>query len=814
MTKPARLLSFLALALTALSLAAAGRPLAPRTLAPTANYVFRPVSAFAGGRFLTIWIEDMGFLGRPIMGAFSDAAGARISQRAFPLDIPPVAGAFAYQLIATGDTFTLVWEEGDGLTRLADVDLEGQVTNRRTVALPDAADTRIAWNGTHFLAILSSSSRVASVTMFDRDGRIVLPAVRFPGETHGADVAVADGRFLVVTSGSAALMAQEVTAQGIGAARRVDTPGNAAQADHYPSRVLATAAGNGDVLVVWRASGVNSGQLRSALVRADGTVAPLNVLVTNGASPLEVVRSGDGYLVAFNRDGALHRLRLDAAGAAIGEPELVQGSFQGGLSAAAGAGTILMPFNTAPNTLSDIATTALTATGEPRTEIVSINPSRQLQPILGGGAVWTEIIGDTAVVRAAAVDDEGQAGPAVQVGTGFLAATETALNPDHYLVIYRDETRLLATRVTHDTTVADATPIVLADITATGTASAAVVSMELRPSSFTQWLVVWSDGRALYSRTVTRDGVASATQTLDVHPPIENGFLRLVGAPELAFDGSEVLLVWPETQMPPDYTPMDPIPPAKLWATRLTRGGAPADAQPLELGLAGPSLSVASSGFDFMVTAGQHAWVLKGDGPLRITASGELFGWHAVSDVMFDGSDYSVAIRYHGAPAKWYLAVLRVNSNAMAFGGRATATLTPDVEAAPSIVPGRLGALIGVQEGTIADGLSATVYTIGDLPFMPAPPAPPRNVQVQHVTSTSFEVNWDAPAGGDPDSYIVEQLIFGTWTIVARVTGDVHRANVNSHAGVPTVRVRAFDIGGPSEPAEQGSGQRRRRSAR
>lgn len=820
-TRLARYFSLLALVFASLSLTAAGTPLAPHTLAPTTNYAFRPLSAYAGGRFLTIWRESMGFIGAPIMGAFSDATGARLSPRSFPLDIPPVAHSFAYHLVGTGDSFTLVWKDGDGRTWLADVDLEGQVTNRRTVALPDSIDTRIAWNGTHFLAVLQlPSSRNVAVTMFDRDGRIVLPPAQFPGETHGAGIAVAGGRFIVLTSGSAALMAQEVTPRGIGAAKRVDVPADAAHANHYPSLVLATAAGNGDVLVVWVASAsANVRQLRSAIVRADGTVAPLTVLAHDSASPIEVVRSGDGYMLAFERDGELYRMRLDAAGAPIGEPELVLSGFQGG-AAAAGDGTILVAFNTVPNALADIATLALPAAGPPRTEIVSISPSRQLQPILSAGesviATWTELVGDAPVVRAVSVGDDGQPGVPVNVASGVLAAREAPWNQARqfgeeslHLIVYRHEGRLLATRVTPDATKVDATPIVLATLVSDWSAEAAVVWVEHR------WLVVWTDSGSLHSLTVSRDGVPSDARTLDVHPPIEEGFLRLLGSPELAYDGQVVLLVWAESHWPRNRTPMDPAPPVKAWATRLTETGAPSDPQPLDLDLRGPHLSVASSGHDFLVVAGQHARAVDGDGALRVTAARELFGWRASSDVTWDRDHYSVALRYYGEPTRWYLAVLSLGRDAAPRAtARATATLPPFVDLPPSIAAGGWGALVGVQEGTAADGVSATVYGLADLGFMPAPPEPPRHVQVHQLSSWNFEVTWDAPAEGDPDAYVVEQLLGQTWIAVASVTGDVRRAHVSSYFRVPVVRVRSFTVAGPSEPAEPGGGRPKRRSIR
>ena len=74
-----------ALLLVALSAFGAGRALAPSGSGPTANFTFAATSAYARGRFLTVWKESMGLLGAPIMGILHDANGRRISTRAFPL---------------------------------------------------------------------------------------------------------------------------------------------------------------------------------------------------------------------------------------------------------------------------------------------------------------------------------------------------------------------------------------------------------------------------------------------------------------------------------------------------------------------------------------------------------------------------------------------------------------------------------------------------------------------------------------------------------------------------------------------------------
>ena len=80
--------------------AGAGRDLAPRAVAPTAYFAVHPDIAYAGDRFLAVWIEEMGALGSPVKGALLDSSGRRVSPEAFMvLD----AHLTWKQLVAAGD---------------------------------------------------------------------------------------------------------------------------------------------------------------------------------------------------------------------------------------------------------------------------------------------------------------------------------------------------------------------------------------------------------------------------------------------------------------------------------------------------------------------------------------------------------------------------------------------------------------------------------------------------------------------------------------------------------------------------------------
>lgn len=816
MNRPSRLLPLLALTLAAFSIAAAGRPLAPRPLVPTPYATLPPVSAYAGGRFLTVWREAMGTIGTPLMGAFSDASGQKISPRSFALDIPPVHDGVSYRLLGMGDSFTLFWRiEGSGVTNMVDVDLEGRVTNRRTVALPDYIDSAFAWNGTHFLAVMQSPGfYTAAVALFDRAGRIVVPPAPVPGRTETFDIVVAGERFIAVTSSAQSVIAQEVTAAGVTEATIIDYGPGSPYVGYSVRRAVATPLDNGDVLVVWAATILDKGLLKAAVVRPDGTRPAQSTLFTNGLvdiAPLEVLRTGDEYLVAFVSGGAVYRVRLDASAAPLGDPEVVlQTNGQPARHAAASPGTILIPY--AEGGFPIVRTVAIGADGQTRTDdLLSIGYARQLQPILGTGsgnvfAAWTELANGVATLCGTTVDADGEPREPVRIAQSELAATETAFNGIHHLVLHHDATKLMATRVTADGMVA-ALPLVLTEGLDDGGTEAAVVWTGDR------WIVVWTDHRYLLSVTISASGVMSNMRTLDVHAPLPPGESRLVKRPVLAFDGSRVLLTWWEFVGGCLILCVSEEPP-KIYATRLTRTGAPSDLQPVDLELPGtPKLSVATSGSEFLVVAGSKLRVLDGGSQLRVMVARDLMDWPALSDVTWDGTSYVVALRYSAVQS--YLRVLRLDRAANdAAVRRGTTTLPPDEPAAPSIATPFAGnALIGVQEGTPADGASATVYLERDLAPLPAPPGTPRNVHVRRLSSTELEVAWDPPAEGEPDSYIVE-LTFDFWQTRVHVPGGTRQVRVTWYYGDPVVRVRAFNVAGPSGPAPEGSGKTKRRAVR
>jgi len=817
---PRRPLLLLLAVLTTLSAGAAGRELAPRVLAPTTYRTGNPYTAFAGERFLTVWREDMGTLGFPLMGAFSDASGRRLSPKSFPLAVPPISIVYSMQLLGIGDQYVLFWHE-ETRGQMAYIDLEGRVTARYDLPVRPNTGATYAWNGTHFIAVTRrSASHIGEATIFDREGRLVRADISIPNYTYAFDAVSIGSDFITFTSGADGLFAQTISDRGLLRQQTIERPQGTPVAGYWTGWVAAKVVDDGDVLVVWSSATPEQAALKSAFLRRDGTLTEAKVIDVGERTPapLEILRTGDGFVVAFTVVDATAvqprpwALRLDATGGRAGEPVPLTGEVSYSDSAAASGSAILVATRTldpAPR----IRSVAAGPDAQPRhAGMLSIGYSRQTQPILaaaGGNvlAAWNELAGDDASVRAAVVDPSGTPTAVVEVAPGLLNAHDVSWNGAHFLVVHHQARTLLATRISADGRVVDEQPIVLAELRGSGPEAGASVVW-----TGEQWLVVWRDYGRLNAARVSRGGIPSARRSLPVHEPLpDSSWERYVQQPVLGFNGQHVLLLWVETVVEPCHGPLC-LGDSVRRAIRLTPSGDVAG-HALELGKVtepGP-VSIASSGDEFFVLIGPKATIIRSDGnALRVAAQRDLIDANTAARVVWDGRHYVVAMRYRAM--EWYAAVRRYDAAlSLMAPPRGTRTLGADALAAPSpAAPFAGDVLVGVQEGTVAEGVRATVYREADMTILPTPPAPPRFVRNRQLTVISYEVTWEASPSADVEAYIVESD-FGTgyWVAVARVSADTRSAIVDR----PSVRVRAVNAGGVSEPEEE-SNPRKRRSVR
>lgn len=742
-------------------LRAAGRELGPRGGGPSAYNVRKPLTAFAGGRFLTVWEVPMGPIGTPLMGAFSDASGRRISDVAFPVSTVTPSPR---QLVGTGDSFAMFTS-----TQLIDVDLEGRITTRRAHALAPFIDMTVEWNGSRFLAALWRPDG-AEALLLDREGRIVrVPLVLQRDLREFAIVPSADG-FTMIATGASGVFAYRIGNDGTIGEQTIE------HGSGTTAPVAAPAAGGG-VLAVWTRMLPDRREIRAADVSAAGTPANVRSLFASSDFELRAIALAGSSVVYADSLGIRSSLFVSAL-----TPPWIHWA-----TATNGSAVFVAYVSTTawPLRVQSVLVNANGTAGA--YDVVSFMRTRQTQPALGTGggrfvAAWTDVTGEAAFVRAASLGADGVPRSDHVVAPAFLSGRELAWNGVEYLVVEQREKTLLASRVAYDGTPADTTPFPLAT-TQLYNVPATVVWAGHR------WIVLWPEYERLRYVVVLRSGIASEPRNLELRSPIPNGWWRQVFSVAAAANGGTVLVAWSELQRPPCFFPAcDPGTP-RTFVTRFDAADVP-----LELPAAA-TLSAATGGSEFLVLGDATAHAIDATSAPRLIASNRLLDWPAAGDVTWDGISYAVALRYSGV--RWYLSVTHLGRAANRLRAAGTETLPPDTVAQPSIAalfPG--AALVALQEGDARDGARAVVYSESELATLPAPPEPPRNLRVT-TSGDRYEVTWDAPPAGEVDHYRVEALTpGGAWTWVGAVAPSQPLRVV---LPFPSVRIRAFGIGGPSE---------------
>lgn len=756
---------------------AVGREIAPRGAAPTSYPTSEPRVAYSGERYLAVWAEDMSSIGLHLMGAFSDAAGRRISPIAFP--VLRDFGGRTLQLVGMGDAYALFWRDFANVTRLTELDLAGRVTRTTALDLPPHIDFRAAWNGTRFFVALRhpvGEQYQAEGVLLERSGAVVRRDLPIADDAYASDVTAENDGFAVVTSGFSGVAVHRVSAAGDVTSSPIDP---------MPSGVARIAtAGDGGLLVVWTAST----ELRATRVTAAGQVEAPRVLAT-AQQPMSVVhvrRAGAKHLITYitltgtDRSG-LATLALHADGT-LTPPPAIEPLFSGAVLtpvvAASSPNTTFAVFakpDQWPAPMMSVAIADAAVASEP--EVVSVSRARQSQPVLGkdGGrllAAWSDIQGYAAFA--------------------FVAARELGWNGSEYLLVAIRDGRLLGVRMTAGGRPLDAEPLVLADTHSSWSVARPTVAWV-----GDRWVVAWETQGRIAFVTVRAGSVGEMRELLPEGAPLpDDEWGRSAAAPALSFNGSTLLLVWKETQAPPCWFPACHGGMVRAYAVRLTREGEVAGA-PVEIPLAQGRYSIATSGQEFLVLGDTTATIVDAAVAPRILGSRSILSLPATGTATWDGSTYAIALRYR--VARWYLSVTRVDRELNAVGTpRGTETLPPDELAAPSMAAG----ILAVQEGDPVDGARAVIYRESDLTALPAPPPAP-NVRVLAMPDGRFEVTWDPVETAEV--YRVEaRTLDGVRWIAAVRAGQPLRV-VTQYANV---RVIAMNAGGASEP------QPRRRGAR
>lgn len=780
--------------LLTLHLFAAGHPIAPRPFV-TAPYPIRIGStAFASGRFLSVWVYDTRGAGAHIVGMFSDRDGKRISPAWFPIVTSIDPSAFL-QLVATNDTYRLFWWSSTTPLHIVNVDANGVATRDVTTSLKLTFASFLAWNGTHFIEVTPNLT-VGEAVIFDRNGAILR---REPiASSYHVHAAPSGDGFLTFAAGFNGLFAQRVTVSGASPRWKMDD--GSGLADGYrPSSVKSRAMPNGNILAVWIGMQYKqTSRLKSALVLGDEIWSTRTVLTRN-VVPLDVVALNDRERVLLSESpSVIEPTSLEYIDLNTNEIHPIPMDRALGPTAIASNGDTTLVLNSNPenfSTTSRVTTIAIASNGDAKTDVVSLAPARQRDPVLLDNlALWTESSADAASIRMALL---GTPTTATVLENASLDMRRLAPNGSQILLLARRGTQLLGLRIKNNGERFDREPFVIGESDWSDPSTAVWTG--------DRWIVAWTNHLRAFTAEVGPTAVVGPPRELTVATPLPDEWTRSRSSPSLAYNGQDVVIVWNETQ----YEPRSPIPeifPAThLYAfAALLKGG-----EPVELARESPRHNVASDGANFLAIIGTTAIVLRADATgLHADPPRTLFEhpYLAASDMLWNGSEYVLASRY--GPFSKDLTVRHLDRNGVPLlPPLYTSVAAPDFATlrSPSIAS---TATIALHEVAIpGDTQQAVTYLERDMGPLPAPPRAP-NVTVT-VKGINLLVTWDA-VEGDVDGYEVDtRSASGEFTLATILSSNARSVTLLIAAAV---RVRAFNAGGDSPPSDVSI--ERRRSAR
>lgn len=780
----------------------AARELEPRIPVPTAEPVRHSATAFAAGRFLTVW-EQQTAGRRHIFGALADETGRRISEASFPL-IRDTTTDFL-SLISLGDAFALIWRDFTG-HHLAEIDTDGRVRSRKT--LQSSWGSRDgSWNGRHLLAFRRiGESFVVEGGLLDRAGNVVRSGIPLFGPGVPREVITrADGSFVVFLSDPyTPLAAVTISPDGVaGQPVVIERPGGMTTTDYYPATPAAIEVAGGDLLVAWVGRQHDRpAQLKTArMATSSGEVSTPVVLPVTGyleIDSLKLVNDQEGLILFFagTRESAgesenreLGGLRIDPSGNSMdaGTSIIDRGSGPGSVFTFASNGdttlAVTYSFNPPPSPIVSYALHDLSAR---RPTVLSLTASKQEQIRIGANAVgyvavWNDFIGQGTSVRAAAVDSSGALISSPSIYPGHLVSQRLASGPSDHLFLRGTSGHLIASRIDSDgRPLRDAVigpPMATADAVWTGAG----------------YLIVTTVSSRIFTAFLAGDGpVASREIALPVVP---EGYGRSAPRVTVAFDGRTALLIWSETisrvcGFPGSCQTGD----TTMMALRLTAAGEPIDLAPLAIKpVRGFNGLLAGGDGEFLFYTGDDRSVRI----LRSDAAGLHLGppkpvsqdYYILEDVTWNGTRFTVALR----AMTEYLSIAHFdrqgNFTWQPGAARTHGTATQSV---------RIAArgdqfLIGAAVAEAAVPFRAHVFNESDLAPLPPPPPPTAVTSVEAAPNGGAVVSWVRVPGAD--GYTVEAFTNGRFAII----GLAGEHETSKYTGWPMnhqFRVRAFNAGG------------------
>lgn len=700
-----------------------GREISRGDLGPTGYYLTRTTTAYAAGRYLTVWEEDRLGYGHAVFGILTDTLGTALTPE--PFVVVPMSYFGPMFLVGTGDGFALFRDDYAGGPELFRLDANGSVLERHDLNFPLARARGIAWNGAEFLMTHSDGGRLVA-SILTAEGMPNAGPFDLAPDNTGHTTTANGSTFKVLTNERSIWYLHTITDGGVERSQQTALNGAAT--------VVFSEAADGSTVILWSETSTDVSRL--FLSSAENPTAPIELVVSaERLQALAIEQTSLGFLAVWTADArddsrrTLYSIELGATGVPTTAPRLLATAALTGILerviVASGGGTIALNHSFDYNSFREqvVLTTVRSGHG-PVSQLLSLARPRQIEPAISEAVsgrmltLWTSIR-DTGSV--AGILTDGSAAQPVAI-PGWLASRELPSNGEEWLVLHRIQSTLYASRIDVATGALVGEPILLDPIVYdwfTSTASAIWTGAN--------WLIVWPAGNNMRTATISRSGRLSPYRELAPSTPLPPHYERLPSSLALASDGDDILLAWSEWHAPPCMMPICGFGELKTFATRLTPHGHLVDPSPTPLPDGGLTVSVASSGREFAVLSGATISIVRtnGSAPQSI-ASKTLRGENARSDIAWDGDDYVTALRFRHFD--WYLTVTRFNRSLdQTSETRWTRTLPPDMEegAAPSIAaaPGD-DILIVLQEGTLLRGAGVVEYREREL--VDPPPAPHR----------------------------------------------------------------------------------------
>jgi len=623
---------FLAIFLVLFAFSAAASELEPRTLGPTAGNVSFVSSAYAGGKFLTVW-RQLFMPTTGIWGAFSDATGKPLGP-SFP--IVPLTNAQYLNLFPRGEGFVLVWDDANRSSQLCQIDSNGKVTGQTTIGPPGLTRAYATADRIVF-------SRYNASTIVDFDGRPIRD-LSVPGFA-----AAGRNSFLAVTGVSDLKLT------------RYSTDGQLQQQWVLMSDACKTLVGcwfvvavreldSGSVLVVLANS---DRRIQTLSLAPDGTVSAPNAITMTllDLGRVSIEQSGSHLWLFFAGaknagETRVEATELDDSGTPIAPVTTVIETLPRTELPAFAEGAGLVFAATSPTTaerqVQTFAFTSLTPVGP---EVVSTTPSIQADTqIASNGTGFLAVWKDTNGTRGSrwhwsTVDAAGHRSGPIFEGDGEVVHKSLVSNGLDYLVLLRSSlsSTVIARRLSPNGTILGDTPI----SDASPFRSSAAVANAAAVATPNGYVIVWSANETMYSAVLTSNGVAGPVRTITPSvTSLPGQTIRFWFSPVLACDGSAMLLtasyeqdvVYDDHGADTTQTP---------YAMLLTSDGAlvTGSETPLDPAFVAPS-AAAGSGSEYLVAGREIALVHRDGTHLQFTYPiRNVFN----ADVVWNGTSYVVA---------------------------------------------------------------------------------------------------------------------------------------------------------------------------